>query len=260
MKKKGDRRHHLTRVCPRGWDFDSVHHDHKGPICPLHPMRTPIFLLLIIAVGTLTTGCLNRLYDKVYYNMRESLGTEKRDILVDRVVKARGEQQDAAAQFRDALEEFRSVVNVRAGELEGRYDRLNAEYKRCKDKADRVTARIDAIEDVSEALFREWRQELAEYQNKDLRRRSERQLEETRGQYDRMIAAMRRAEKSMNPVLAAFRDQVLFLKHNLNAAAIASLRGEFGELEGDINALIAEMEASIAEADKFLARMQDTAV
>jgi len=218
----------------------------------------PFILAGLLMVGTLSTGCLGRLYDQIYYSARETLGDEKRDILVDRVVTARTEQQAAATQFRDALEEFRSVVTVRAGELEARYDNLNTEYNRCKERADKVASRVDAIEDVSEALFREWRNELDEYQNQDLRRRSERQLDDTRRQYDRMIDAMRRAEKSMDPVLAAFRDQVLFLKHNLNAAAIASLQGEFGALEGDINNLIAEMDASIAEADKFLARMQTT--
>lgn len=63
---------------------------------------------------------------------------------------------------------------------------------------------------------------------------------------------MRLAESRIEPVLKSFRDQVLFLKHNLNAKAIASLRGELVQVEADTDKLISELEASIAEADRFI--------
>ena len=66
---------------------------------------------------------------------------------------------------------------------------------------------------------------------------------------------MKRAESKIDPVLLAFRDQVLFLKHNLNAQAIASLHDELASVEADIALLIKEMEASITEADAFIKAM-----
>jgi hypothetical protein len=66
---------------------------------------------------------------------------------------------------------------------------------------------------------------------------------------------MKRAETKMDPVLAKFKDQVLFLKHNLNAQAIASLKSELVSVEGNIASLIKEMETSIKEADSFIASM-----
>ena len=56
----------------------------------------------------------------------------------------------------------------------------------------------------------------------------------------------------MDPVLSAFQDQVLYLKHNLNAQAIVSLQGELVSIETDVAGLIKEMEASIKEADTFI--------
>ncbi|MHC4122247.1 MAG: DUF2959 family protein [Planctomycetota bacterium] len=70
-----------------------------------------------------------------------------------------------------------------------------------------------------------------------------------------LINAMKRAETKIEPVLSAFRDQVLFLKHNLNAQAIASLHDELASVEADIASLIKEMEASIAEANAFIEAM-----
>jgi hypothetical protein len=66
---------------------------------------------------------------------------------------------------------------------------------------------------------------------------------------------MKRAEAKVDPVLSAFRDQVLFLKHNLNAQAIASLHKELASVEVDVTSLINEMEVSIAEADRFIKGM-----
>ncbi len=67
-----------------------------------------------------------------------------------------------------------------------------------------------------------------------------------------MLTTMRSAEAKMEPVLTTFNDQVLYLKHNLNARAISSLKAEFGGLRRDINTLIARMEDSIAESEKFV--------
>lgn len=208
-------------------------------------------LAILMLVAFTTTGC-----SRAYYNVMEKFGKEKRDILVDRVSDARESQEEAKEQFRSALEEFRSVVSVDGGELAEKYDRLSRAYERSEKRAEEVGDRIDKIEDVAEALFDEWEDELDEYENSSLRRRSERKLDETRSQYEGLIRAMRRAEDRMEPVLEAFQDQVLYLKHNLNAAAIASLDEEYTQLEDDIDELIVEMESSIREADAFIQRME----
>jgi hypothetical protein len=60
----------------------------------------------------------------------------------------------------------------------------------------------------------------------------------------------------MDPVLSVFKDRVLYLKHNLNTRAIASLGTETADLESDVTRLIAEMEQSIAAANAFIAEMK----
>jgi hypothetical protein len=205
---------------------------------------------LVVLVGTAMIflgGC-----QRVYYATMEKLGYHKRDLLVDRVQEARNAQEDAKEQFQSALDRFRQVTHFEGGALEDKYNELNAELERSEASAEGVRQRIDAVEDVSEDLFREWEGELDQYTNEKLRRASARQLEATRERYAPLIRSMRRAEAKIDPVLSAFRDQVLFLKHNLNAQAVASLQGELTSIETDINALIKEMESAIAEADAFI--------
>jgi len=194
----------------------------------------------------------------LYYSTMEKLGKEKREILVDRIEDAREDQEEAKEQFASALDRFQAVLGTRGGELEKQYRQLDSEYKACESRANDVRERISSIDDVSGALFKEWEKELEQYSRADLRTASERQLRETRARYDTMMAAMRRASDKMQPVLGAFSDHVLFLKHNLNAQAIASLQGDAGAIEDDVALLIADMEKSIAEADAFLAQMEGT--
>lgn len=206
----------------------------------------------LIAVLLLVIGC-----QSMYYQTMEKFGYQKREILVDRVQDARDVQEDAKEQFKSALEEFSAVVNFRGGELEKKYETLNAEFKECESQANAVRNRISSVENVAEALFNEWESELQQYTNSNLRRASQRKLTQTRQRYAQLISAMKRAEAKMDPVLAAFQDQVLYLKHNLNAQAIASLHDELVSVEADIESLIKEMEASIAEADSFIKTMEE---
>ncbi len=185
----------------------------------------------------------------------EQLGFEKRDVLVGRIEKARDAQLEAKEQFQSALQEFQSVVKFDGGELEEVYDRLNSEYETSKDRAEDVKKRVDSVEYVAEKLFDEWSEELEQYSSAELRRKSQTQLYQTRQQYAGLISAMRKAERSIQPVLTVFNDQVLYLKHNLNARAIASLRDELSGIESNVSNLIREMNLSIDEANRFIAQM-----
>ncbi len=191
-----------------------------------------------------------------YYNALERFGIEKRELLVSRVKDAQDSQQAAKEQFESALEAFKSVVDFEGGELEARYDQLNAEYEQSVTRAEAVSERIGAVESVAEALFDEWRSELDLYNDPELRADSERSLEITQQRYEQLMETMRRAEATMEPVLVAFRDQVLALKHNLNARAIASLREERAVVEADVAALIEQMNDAIREAEAFLATLE----
>lgn len=208
----------------------------KLPLC--------LFALLILV------GC-----QSPYYAMMEKIGVHKREILRDRVKEGKESQEEAKKQFQNALERFVELTNFDGGDLQKIYDKLNKELERCESKADEIDDRIDSIEDVSKALFHEWEKELNKFTNREYQRISAEKLDQTKARYKAMIKVMKRARESMDPVLVTFRDQVLFLKHNLNAQAIASLDTQVGILKSDIRILIHEMEASIDEAEAFIKTM-----
>lgn len=194
--------------------------------------------------------------ETAYYDTMEKFGVHKREILVDRIEEAQEAQEEGQEQFKDALEQFQAVVNFDGGELEAVYNQLNAEYEDSVDAADTIRDRVGAVESVAEALFTEWETELQEYSNASLRRDSQRQLEQTRSRYGRLMSSMRAAERTIDPVLASLKDNVLYLKHNLNARAIASLKGELGTVSRDVNNLIGAMQDAINESNAFIEQMR----
>lgn len=204
-------------------------------------------VLLLVLLG----GCSN-----AYYGAMEKVGVHKREIMVDRVEKARDSQEDAQEQFTSALQQFEAIIGLKETDLKKAYDKLNGEYEESASAAEEVSARIDKVEDVAQALFDEWQEELELYQNRELRRSSKEQLRKTQSRYKQMLATMHRAEKSMTPVLRIFRDNVLYLKHNLNAQAIGSLQSEFASLQGEINVLLERMNAAIASSNEFIAEIK----
>lgn len=207
--------------------------------------------LLIAGLMVLGTGC-----STVKYNALEKVGIHKRDLLVDNVEDARDAQKDAQEEFSDALERFGSIVEIRETNLKKAYDKLKAEYDDAVDAAEEVSEQIGEVEEVADDLFEEWAQEATEYTDQALRRDSERKLRSTRERYNDMLATMRSAERSMSPVLATLKDNVLYLKHNLNAQAIGALQGTFQTLESDIDVLIERMNRSIQRSNEFIAEMR----
>ncbi|OAH98438.1 DNA repair protein [Methylomonas methanica] len=207
------------------------------------------FMLFLLTLGL--AAC-----SSAYYSGLEKIGIPKREVMVHRVEKARDTQEETKQQFKSALEQFTVMTNFKGGDLEATYNKLNGEYEASVKKAEEVNKRIADIEDVSSALFSEWETELSQYSNASLRRNSQQKLTATKAHYQQLIAAMRKAETKIEPVLSVFRDQVLYLKHNLNAQAIASLKGQLDSVKSDVSALVVEMEKSINEADAFIKTME----
>lgn len=218
------------------------------------PQYLTIFRFIFLALLAFSISAC----ESTYYDTMEKLGVHKREILVDRVEEARDAQQDAQEQFRSALEEFKAVTSFDGGKLEATYERLNDEFESSEDAANDIRDRIGSIESVADALFEEWETELQQYSSANLRRESQSKLKNTQGRYQQLLSAMRKAESRLDPVLSAMRDQVLYLKHNLNAQAIQSLKGEVVSINRNVDSLLAAMEQAIAEADSFIQQMQSS--
>ena len=207
-------------------------------------------ILLAASLALLLTGC-----QTAYYSAMEKVGVHKRDILIDRVEETKDSQQESQEEFQSALERLTTLINFDGGELQDAYNQLNDDYESSLQAANDVSTNINKVEDVADALFEEWRDELEQYKSASLKRESNKKLQTTERQFSQLLRSMRSAESKMEPVLSSLKDNVLYLKHNLNAQAVSAIKGEFTNLKRDIQLLMNDMNKSIEDSNKFIEQM-----
>ncbi|MBE0358568.1 MULTISPECIES: DUF2959 domain-containing protein [Pseudoalteromonas] len=214
-------------------------------------MKKQTLLSVSILALTLTlSGC-----QTAYYSAMEKVGIHKRDILIDRVEETKDSQQESQEEFKSALERLTTLIDFNGGELQDTYNQLNDDYESSLKAANEVSTNINKVEDVAEALFDEWSDELEQYKSASLKRESSKKLAATQRQFEQLLRSMRSAESKMEPVLTSLHDNVLYLKHNLNAQAVSAIKGEFTNLKRDIQVLMNDMNKSIEDSNKFIKQM-----
>lgn len=208
---------------------------------------------VLTVVLTTAVGC-----SSVQYSALEKVGIHKRDILVDNVEEARDSQAETREQLVTAYEELSTLIGFDGGELEAQYKRLSREVERSQDSIDELDGHLADIDRVSEDLFEEWEAELGQYNSAALRADQARKLKLSRKQFATMRDRMQTARERVDPVMAVLNDNVLYLKHSLNAKALDALKGQASSLEGQVDALIRDMQVAIDEADAFIANMRES--
>ncbi len=190
-----------------------------------------------------------------YYKTKGLFGAEKRELLVDSVEGVRNSLQETVDVFQIATAGLNVVINVKDKKMEERYEHLKNDYENCKSESDDVRPRIDTMETMSGDFFDEWMEEMQLYTNESFRNASRDKYNKTRKRYTKLVQSFRDVEGKLEPTLNGFRDQVLFLKHNINAQSVTSLEDELVTVEAEIEALIRELQVAIKDTDVFLSSM-----
>lgn len=211
------------------------------------PRRLLLMFGTALTALLLSSGC-----QTAYYGVMEAFGVEKRDLLRKAVQLARDHQKETGKEFQDALARLQSLYGGTGSDLEKTYTRLKADLETCRAGTEDVRKRIRSMDEVADDLFAEWQSEIGKFTNPTFAQDSRRKLEDTRARYRQLSGSLKAAQSSMDPVLRSFEEHVLYLKHNLNASAIGSLKGEAGRIERQIQDLLKQMNGSIAEADTFI--------
>ena len=212
--------------------------------------RLAAAVLLAGAALSFAPGC-----QSIYYEAMEVFGEEKRDLLRSELKGFVGDQEEAGRAFTSALDRVKSLTSFDGGNLEREYDRLKDAYDDAESAAEQIDDRIEEIDTVANDLFDEWEDELTLMRSKTLKDTSRRKLRESRNRFRQTQRMMLASRKAMGKVLPVFQDHVLFLKHNLNAAAVGSLGASMIHVEKDIKELQRSIEASIREAQRYIETM-----
>jgi hypothetical protein len=203
-----------------------------------------------VALALVFAGC-----QSAYYGTMQTIGVEKREILRDRIGDWREVQQQAKAEVDDAYHLFTTLSFT--GELESFYKELDKAAGRVAGGAEDVTGRIERVEMVGVDVFQEWTTGVGEIQNASLRASSEKTLQSARARYQGLLDSMRNAEGKMALVVTAFRDRVIFLKHNLTEQTVSDLKTVTEDMQREIQPMGRAIDVATAEADEFVATLPD---
>jgi len=113
-------------------------------------MRSRSRLLAVLRCSVGLVSC-----QSVYYKTMKSLGKEKRDILVKRVIESKKDQQETKEKLQTTLESFQQLTGFQGGDLEKSYKKLNSQYEDAQGQANKLHDRIQSIDQVSNDMFKE---------------------------------------------------------------------------------------------------------
>ncbi|MFA5583395.1 MAG: DUF2959 family protein [Bacteriovoracaceae bacterium] len=210
-----------------------------------------LFLLSLILFSSCTSKIKEGFKD-AKYSAYEMIGYEKRDLFRKEVKSVKNNQEDSQEAFEDALEKLQHFYAYDGGKLEREYNKLKKAYENSLEESHDLSQSIQNLDNVAKDLFTEWKKEIKEITNSDLRKKSSKKLRETQVKYGDLYKALKNSEKRISPLLVKINDQVLYLKHNLNAGAIEGLKTEGDRIQKDIESLINEMKEANKKADEFI--------
>lgn len=213
-------------------------------------MKSVSLSLLLLSVSC--ANPVTKAVKRTKYAAWETIGVQKRDLFKREVANVKEEEEDAGKAMQSVVDQLQELTGQEEGPTEREYRKLDAAYESAKSEAKEVSDRILAVDNVANDLFSEWKDELGQIQSSEYRRKSRRKLEETKTRYENLHGKLLRSEQKMEPVLARLKDQVIFLKHNLNAEALGGVEMESKRIQRDIDNLMVDMQKSIHEAQEFV--------
>ena len=218
-----------------------------------------IHLILVLTLSlpvVFISGC-----EQAYYPTMRVLGQNKRTQVVDKIKAARDAEEKAKKQFDVTMKKFSyAVSSSKSSKQKANYKTLEEAVKKSAASAAKFKKKVVDAGKTAKKFFREWEDELQLYTNEELRRASEKKMDDTRKQCYQVLYSMKYAETKIKPAITALNDYVLLLKHNLGPYSATSITGELSDVMDKIAVLIKAMDNSISDADIFVDRLNSEAI
>ncbi len=215
-------------------------------LCRMELRWTTAAMVLLLLSGCAST----------YLSVWETLGFQRRDLLVARVENAREGADASVAAFERVLDDMMPIAMRDAPVADTRFAALDAAFRDAQDSARRLSSEIEQVETVSQGLFLEWESELAKSRDSDHKRNEQRELATSRQAYNTLIGQFRSAEVGFSPTLNTVRDSIRVLQRNRAEPRSQEDRNALLSLRGDVDRLASELRRAIAVANDFVRRFE----
>jgi len=174
----------------------------------------------------------------------------KHDLLFEQIEESIALQQETKQYIEQAYDVLANVSDD-VGDVEGQTKEINQAYQQSESLAQKLKAKITKVDRTAKTLFIEWRRELRQYNNKNLREKSAQNLDNTKQQYATVRESMQKSYQSIEPLLSLLHDNELYIKHNRSVAAMQGFQSEVKAAGSNIDGILADIETAITDSEAF---------
>ena len=183
-------------------------------------------------------------------------GVKQTEKLVSKANDTVGSIRAAKQQIKDTLVAYNLLVGNKVEDPKKTYKDLQKGIENTDKKVADVDQKVAAMQKEADLLFADWASNLASISSEELRKRSEERLNETRERYNGILAAGDKAGKVFNPFIASLKDQVVYLGHDLNPSALASLKPDADKLNKEAEVLFKKIDETVDEASGYITSLK----
>lgn len=183
--------------------------------------------------------------------MAQASGHKQTDKLIGKSESTIAAIRSTKLQTQETLAGYNAIIDGKVPDNRKAYKQLTKDIQKTENQADKVRKNIENMELVADTYFADWKNNLAAISDPDLRAKSEQRLNETRANYDEILKAAQKAGSEFKPFITSLHDQVTFLGHDLNPAAISELKDEAEALNKQGSKVFEAVDGTIETASKY---------
>ena len=163
---------------------------------------------------------------------------------------------EARGQLEKTLADYNTIVDGKAADPKGSYKDLGKAVKDSEDRVADVTKRKEEMDVEAGKLFESWKASTDAISDPDLKKKSQQRLKETEDRYGKIATAGKDARIEYDAFLGGLKDQITFMGHDLNPAALASLKPDAAKLNDRATKMFEKIDSASAAANSSIDGMR----
>jgi septal ring factor EnvC (AmiA/AmiB activator) len=163
---------------------------------------------------------------------------------------------EARQQLEKTLANYNTIVDGKAADPKASYKDLGKAVKDTEDRVADVTKRKEEMDAEAGKLFESWKASADGISSPDLKKKSQERLEATQARYGKIATAGKDARGEYDAFLKGLKDQITFLGHDLNPAALASLKPDAAKLNDRAKKMFEKIDGASAAANASIDGMR----
>ena len=164
--------------------------------------------------------------------------------------------EETRQQIEKTLGLYNSIVQNQAEDTKKAYSDLGKWVEDCEKRRANASRKVDDMEKEAHTFFAEWTQSLDGITNPDLRKRSQDRMNDTRLRYNDILKVGRQAGGEFDVFVGSLQDQYVYLRYDLNPAALASLSGDAKQVNSQAATLFAKIDETVKMAQEYITSLQ----